>query len=192
MKAAQNILGLSVGRQAVHFIHDQQLGDFSGADFRQYLEHVRHVLLCVRCRSINHMEDESGFGHLFQSGAKGLDQSCGKAADESYRVAYQYAPARGQRESPYRGVKSGEHTGIGQHPGTGQTVEQCGFTCIGVTHKRKRGQRHCVTLPPVHTASGPHTFQILLNGFDPAMNPPAVRFELGLTGTACSDTAAQP
>ncbi len=90
-----------------------------------------------------------------------------------------------------RRVERREHFGVGQHRGPGEAVEERRFPRVGVPDQCDGRERDRLPLLPLRGPASAHALQAAFDRVDALVDAPAVGLELGFTGTARADTAAQ-
>ena len=184
--------GSGVSRsQAIALVQHQDLGCAGGADLTEDAEHFGNVNLGVVRGNVDNMQDQGGFGYFLKRRAEGLNQRGGQITDETDGIAQENTSARGQSDGADGGVERGEHFRVGEDGGGGQPVEKRRLPSVGIASQRDRGDRDGVALAAMEGAAPAYALQIALQFGDADTDAAAVGFELGFTGSAGADAAAQ-
>ena len=151
-----------------------------------------HMRTGVFGGDVHNMKNQTGAGNFFQSGAEGLDQSGGQVAHKAYGVAQQDAATGGQLEGANGGIEGGEKSGVGEHAGRAQAVEQSGLSGIGVASQGNHRNRNRGAPVAMQSAGGADFFQVGFQFAYAGFNAAAIGFQFGFAGATCSDAAAEP
>ncbi|MNC72671.1 hypothetical protein D3C75_1237570 [compost metagenome] len=73
------------------------------------------MLLMLRIRHVDDVDQQIGFGHFLQRGAEGLDQMMGQLADEADRIGQQERFVIGQLNAAHGRLEGGEQHILGKH-----------------------------------------------------------------------------
>ena len=174
----------------VHHLDQPVFEGLAQAEIAKHVQHVYALCLAVRMIGIADMDDDIGFGNLFQRRTKSRDEMGRKLRDETDRVRQDDLPPGRQFQTPHRRVESREQHVAGRHRRSRQTVEQRGFSGIGIADQRDHGIRYAAARFAVQSTRAPRRFEFALQTRDALADQTAVDFELALAGAAEKPEAA--
>jgi len=176
--------------EPVDLVEDHEDGFLGGADLLEDGVDGADLFLGVGMADIDDVEEEIGFDDLFEGGFERLDQSVRKFADEADGVAEQDVLVGREAEAAGGGIERGEQFVLGEDLGSGDGVEQGGFSGVGVADDRC--ERPLVTLATValRGALATDDVEFLADAFDAFLGFAAVGFELGFAFAADGAEAA--
>ena len=85
------------------------------AEIDEHGQHVVALRLAVGMMRVADMDDDIGFGDLFERGAEGGDEMGRQVRDEADRVRQDRLAARRQAEAPHRRIEGREQHVLGSH-----------------------------------------------------------------------------
>src|ERR1700722_8249396 len=141
----------------------------------------------MRIRNIADVQDDRGFLHFFESGAKRGEQSFWEIADESDCVGHEDAAVGGETDGADRRVECREHARGDEDFGMAERIEERRFAGVGVADKRDGAQRNGVARVAAQRALLADFVDRFLNFGDAIANAAAVGFEFFFAGTANTD-----
>ena len=130
------------------------------------------------------MQDQVSFNNFFERSAEGIDQFVRQIGNEAHGIGQNQLPPAFQAQAPQGWVKGGEQHVLGQNIGTGQRVEQRGFSGVGVTDKRNNMRALTLSCGAVQASGTAHVFQIAFELVYPLQQHASVEFKLGFPRAA--------
>ena len=88
---------------------------------------------------IDDVDQKRSFGHLFERGAEGTDQSGGEVPNKADGIAEKYGSPRGQLDGAHGGIEGCEHSGVGEHSGVREPIEERRLSRVGITYEGDGG-----------------------------------------------------
>ena len=141
-------------------------------------------------RDVADMENDVGFQHFLQRGAKRRHQLRRQVGDESDGVRqHRLAAMRQAERAQGRVQRRKQHVG-GLHVGAGQAIEQRRFSGVGVADQRHNPIRHPLPAGTMQLLRRLDFRQFVLEAGDAIANQAAIRLDLGLAGAAHEAEAA--
>ena len=175
--------------EQIDLVVDLQTRDLVAADLGEHLLHVGHETGTMRCRCLHDMEQQRGIARLLEGRAERRHQLMRKPADEADRIGDEHPSAVGKGE-PAQGRVQGCKELIGlEDTGLGQAVEECRLARVGIAHKREHRQLGLVACLAPLSALHLDAIQAPIKHGHPLGEEPTVGLELGLAGSAQTDTA---
>ncbi len=138
------------------------------------------------------MQDEVRLAGLLQRRAKCGDQLVRQIPYEADSIGQHDLRAVRQLEAANSRVQGRKKLVLDVHAGIGQRIEQGRLAGIRVADKRNGRHFGTHAVLPVHRAARVDVLEARVQLPDPAPEEAAIRFQLGLTGTAQADAAFLP
>ena len=174
----------------VGLVDHDQLADLGCVDLREHLTDRGDLTLGVGVRTVDHVQDQVGVGHLLEGRAEGLDELVGQVAHEADGVGHRVDPAVGGRGTTSGRVQRREQRVLDQDPRVGEPVEQGRLAGVGVAGDGHRRDGVALPLGPLGRAGAPHLLELATELGDLVVDPAPVGLDLGLTGPAATDALA--
>ena len=130
------------------------------------------------------MQDNVGGQNLFERGAECRHQFGWQIGYKPNGIGKNHFKPGPQLDRSHGRVQRCKEHIFGHHPGPGQTVEQSGFTGIGIAHQSHHRKGHLGPCSPVQTAGFDHFAQLPPQPHQLLIDRPPVCFDLGFAGPA--------
>jgi tRNA dimethylallyltransferase len=152
--------------------------------------HVLGLVLGLGMGDVADVQDEVGVEHLLERRPEGRDELGGQVGDEPHGVREDDAAPRRQVDRAHRRVERGEEHVLGDNGRSGQTVEERGFSGVGVADERHDRIGHARAGRTMQAAGLGDLAELALQALDALVEGAAVGLDLGLAGAADEAEAA--
>ena len=175
MVRPQHVEERAVG-DAVGLVQDEDRRMVGQLELVEDLLDGADLLLGLRARRVDHVQEQVGLARLLERGLERGDQRVRQVPDESDGVGEQDLPAAAEPPATGAGVEGGEELVLDEDAGVGQGIHEGALAGVGVADERDR--RRIAAAGDLALLARLDLRELRLQVLDPVPDEPAVFFEL--------------